>query len=225
MKIRDLPRISFSISLSTTLVSRTLPTVAVMAMLTLAGCAPGDGPNGGTTPSSSVSNNPGVASVGNVIDGGGNIVAQVGKTVSDLDTTIGTAPVSVIGDTTAQKDLGTMVTSADDTIQALGGGISNGLGKIGPTPDLVGTTVQDSGDVTCSAGVTAGSVGQVVLDPGTTGNPLASLNPVTSSVGNGVSVLGQVIQSTGGLVTIGTSGGPMQQITQQTDSVVVPLSS
>ena len=49
--------------------------------------------------------------------------------------------------------------------------------------------------------------------------------PISSPVGSGVSALGQVMQGAGGLVTIGTSSGPVQQITQQTSNAIVPLSS
>ena len=203
---------------------RTLLAAAALAVLALAGCASGGNPNG-DTPASTANNDPGAVPVGNVASNGGNVVTQTGKTVSDLGTTIGTASVPIIGGTAAQKDLGTTVTSAGNTVQVLGNGISNGLGKIGSTPDPVGTTVQSSGDVVRSAGVTVGSAGQTVSDLGAAGSPLAPLNPVTSPVGSGVSALGQVMQGAGGLVTIGTSSGPVQQITQQTSNAIVPLSS
>lgn len=83
---------------------------------------------------------------------------------------------------------------------------------------------QSSGDVIRSAGVTVGNA-EIVSDLGAAGSPLAPLNPVTSPVGSGVSALGQVMQGAGGLVTIGTSSGPVQQITQQTSNAIVPLSS
>ncbi len=136
--------------------SRTLVAAAVLAALALAGCASGGNPNGDSS-ASNANSNPGAVPVGNVASNGGNVVTQSGKTVSDLGTMIGTAQVPIIGGTAAQKDLGATVTSTGNTVQALGGGISNGLGKIGSTPDPVGTTVQSSGNIVTNLGITAGN--------------------------------------------------------------------
>lgn len=204
--------------------SCTLIAATVLTMLALAGCASGGNPNG-DTPASTANNDPGAVPVGNVASNGGNVVTQTGKTVSDLGTQIGTAQVPLIGGTAAQKDLGATVTSAGNAIQTLGTGISNGLGKTGSTPDPVGTTVQNTGNVVTAAGVTVGNGGQTVTDLGAAGSPLAPLNPVTAPAGGSVSALGQVLQGAGGLVTIGTSSGPVQQVTQQTSNAIVPLAS
>lgn len=117
----------------------------------------------------------------------------------------------LIGGTAAQKDLGATVTSAGNTVQTLGTGISSGLGKIGSTPDPVGATVQSTGNVVTATGVTVGNAGQTVTDLG--------------AAGSTVSALGQVLQGAGGLITIATSSGPVQQVTQQTSNAIVPLTS
>jgi hypothetical protein len=54
---------------------------------------------------------------------------------------------------------------------------------------------------------------------------LAPLNPVTAPAGSTVSAVGQVLQGAGGLVTIGTSSGPVQQVTQQLSNAIVPLAA
>ncbi|MGD7412922.1 collagen-like triple helix repeat-containing protein, partial [Ralstonia pseudosolanacearum] len=202
--------------------SRKRVAATVLAMLALAGRASGGNPNSGDAPASTANNDPGAVPVGNVAS---NVVTQTGKTVSDLGTQLGTAQVPLIGGTAEQKDLGATVTSAGSTVQTLGAGISSGLGKIGSTPDPVGTTVQSTGNVVTATGVTVDNAGQTVTDLGAAGSPLAPLNPVTAPAGSTVSALGQGLQGAGGLVTIATSSGPVQQVTQQTSNAVVPLAS
>jgi hypothetical protein len=196
------------------------PLTAIAFACVLAACADDGTSLPASTGPSTNSNSGGGSQQTTNSQGTQGTVTTVGKTATDLGSTIAAATIPGVSPGVTQG-LGNSVGATGSVIDSAANALASGLGQTGTISDPVGTTAAGLGStVSSTSGVIAGAAAAV--DALGTGN-LSALSPVTTptagalyTVANGFNAAGQILGSQ-------IASPAVQQVTQPVSGAITPL--
>lgn len=210
----------------------------IAAALALGGCAsdgglafptttgstgtPGGGSGGGTDGGVTTPVSPAavVSPVAAVAQKAGNTTSSLGETVSALGAQVTEVLPAQLG-TGLNQGVGGALVHAGQAVDALGTGVTTGLGQLGASKDPVGTTLGSLQGVVVHTGEAVSSLGQGV--GAASGGVLAPLSPVTTPVGGLVNQVGVAVSNLGIQLGAQLDSGAVQQITRSVSTAVLPI--
>ncbi len=189
---------------------------------------PGEGPVDGENPGDGPGDGGGGAestSVETLVDDTGGVVSSVGTNVTALGATV--SQIDVLGTGAITSGTGDIVSNTGEAVEALGDGLSDGLGSLSENDNAIGTTL---------AGAT-GAVAETGEAVSATGNTVESLNTLPifaqldqstgllTELGGTVDSLGAVLTETGDGLTVAFTqeDGHLSGLTTELTAVVRPL--